>query len=135
MELPTSRLHRSQRAPDAVNNVRAPEYSRPFGWQLGSTCSSIRRSRIYDASFTVGATDNNDNIVSFSSRGPVSIDGSNRLKPDISAPGLNIYSTVPGGGFSTASGTSMAGPHVAGVAALLLSIRPDLHARWTKSRT
>jgi uncharacterized repeat protein (TIGR01451 family) len=114
-----------------VNNVRAAGILTVHSaGNSGSICSSVRTpAAIYDASFTVGATDNNDNIVSFSSRGPVTIDGSNRLKPDIAAPGLNIYSTVPGGGFGTASGTSMAGPHVAGVAALLLSLRPDLRGQ------
>jgi uncharacterized repeat protein (TIGR01451 family) len=114
-----------------VNNVRAAGILTVHAaGNYGSTCYTIiTPAAIYDASFTVGATDNNDNIVSFSSRGPVSIDGSNRLKPDISAPGLNIFSTVPGGGFRYASGTSMAAPHVAGVAALLLSRRPDLRGK------
>jgi serine protease AprX len=114
-----------------VNNLRAAGILTVHsGGNSGSACSTIRTpAAIYDASFTVGATDNNDIIATFSSRGPVAIDGSSRSKPDITAPGLNIYSTVPGGGFSYASGTSMAAPHVAGVAALLLSQRPDLRGQ------
>ena len=81
---------------------------------------------IYDASFTVGATDSGDTIAGFSSRGPVTVDGSNRSKPDIAAPGVNIRSCIPGGYAGGWSGTSMAGPHVAGLVALLLSAHPEL---------
>ncbi len=81
---------------------------------------------IYDASFTVGATDSGDAIAGFSSRGPVTVDGSFRSKPDIAAPGVSIRSSVPGGYAGGWSGTSMAGPHVAGLVALLLSAHPEL---------
>ena len=78
----------------------------------------------------VGATDSGDNIASFSSRGPVTVDGSNRLKPDVSAPGVNIRSSVPGNGYAGGwSGTSMAGPHVVGVVALLISAHPELRGQ------
>jgi subtilisin family serine protease len=81
---------------------------------------------IYDAAFTVGAADSGDVIAGFSSRGPVSVDGSFRMKPDIAAPGVNVRSSVPGGYEGGWSGTSMAGPHVAGLVALLLSAHPEL---------
>ncbi len=93
----------------------------------GSGCSSVDTpAAIYDASFSVGATDSSDNIAGFSSRGPVTVDGSGRLKPDISAPGVDVRSSIPGGGYASFSGTSMAGPHTVGVVALVLSANPDL---------
>jgi len=49
------------------------------------------------------------------------VDGSGRLKPDISAPGYNIRSTTRNDLYGISSGTSMAGPHVAGLAALILA--------------
>ena len=96
----------------------------------GSGCSTITSPAIYDASFSVGATDSGDNIASFSSRGPVTVDGSNRLKPNVSAPGVNIRSSVPVNSYAGGwSGTSMAGPHVVGLVALLLSAHPELRGQ------
>jgi subtilisin family serine protease len=66
-----------------------------------------------------------DTIASFSSRGPTCWGGS--IKPDVVAPGVNVRSSVPGGGYSAAySGTSMAAPHVTGVLALLRNAQPNL---------
>ncbi len=81
-------------------------------------------------SLTVGATDSNDNIQSFSSRGPTA---NYNIKPDVVAPGYEIQSTVPSGscthcsatGYKQMSGTSMACPMVSGTAALLKQMHPE----------
>lgn len=92
----------------------------------------------YPLTMGVGATDSGDNIANFSSRGPApSISPWNNtslwfrpdwdyIKPDISAPGANVRSCVPGGGYNSWNGTSMATPHVAGACAILLQKNPNL---------
>lgn len=93
----------------------------------GPNCSTVDAPlSLYDSVFSVGAIDRNGNVTEFSSRGPVTADGSNRIKPDIVAPGRDILSALPGGGYGALEGTSMAGPHVAGVVALLWSADPSL---------
>ncbi|MBN1918350.1 MAG: S8 family serine peptidase [Verrucomicrobia bacterium] len=81
---------------------------------------------IYHESFTVGAFDDAGNIASFSSRGPTTYLGETYLKPELAAPGVGIRSSVPGGGYGSSSGTSMASPHCAGTAALMLQAAPSL---------
>jgi subtilisin family serine protease len=93
----------------------------------GPNCSTVNAPlSLYDSVFSVGAIDRNGNVTEFSSRGPVTADGSNRIKPDIVAPGRDILSALPGGTYGALEGTSMAGPHVAGVVALLWSADPSL---------
>jgi serine protease AprX len=112
-----------------VENVRAAGILtvHSAGNNGASGCESVNQpAAIYDASFTVGATDISNQIAFFSSLGPVMVDGSNRLKPDIVAPGVGVRSSVPGNGYISLSGTSMSAPHVAGLVALLVSANPAL---------
>jgi len=96
----------------------------------GPGCSTLfDPPSFYDASYTVGALNTGtDTLASFSSRGPVTQDGSNRIKPDVTAPGTNTRSAsnTSDNAYTIASGTSMATPHTAGTVALLWSAHPEL---------
>lgn len=75
---------------------------------------------------TVAATDHNDELANFSNYGGRTV--------DLAAPGVDIVSTVPGGKYSKMSGTSMATPHVAGAAGLIVSEFPNISNGELRSR-
>src|SRR5213075_177281 len=95
----------------------------------GPNCSTVSDPpSIYDASFAVGAYDINNQLASFSSRGPSTYYTPNLLKPNLSAPGVTVRSSYlsTDAAYITLQGTSMASPHVVGVVALVWSARPQL---------
>jgi subtilisin family serine protease len=101
----------------------------------GPTMRTVASPGLSSYAITVGAVDASGNLASFSSRGPTE---DLLMKPEVSAPGVSIYSTVPysgashssSTGYMTMSGTSMATPHISGSAALLI----QLHPTWTPAQ-
>jgi subtilisin family serine protease len=113
-----------------VNNTQAAGiFVEASAGNDGSGCSSVDSPpAIYSATFSTGAIDISNALAGFSSRGPSTFYTPNLLKPNVSAPGVNVRSTLRGGdgSYGNMTGTSMAGPHVVGVVALLWSARPQL---------
>jgi bacillopeptidase F len=130
-------------APDVVNNSWGggqglDEWYRPMvqNWRAANIFpvfaagnagvngeGSVSLPANYPESFAVAATDQDNALAWFSSRGPGPYD---ETKPDVSAPGVNIRSSIPGHNYELISGTSMATPHISGVVALLKQANASL---------
>lgn len=86
-------------------------------------CNTAGSPGAYSNTYASGAFDSNNVIASFSSRGTGE---AGTIKPNIAAPGVNIRSAAPGGGYAVMSGTSMASPHTAATVALMWAASPTL---------
>ena len=108
---------------DTVNAWRAAGIFPAFSnGNSGPGCGTSGSPGDYAESYASGAFDINGAIASFSSRGPAG----GGIKPNLASPGVNVRSSINGGGYGNFSGTSMASPHTAGAVALVWSAAPSL---------
>jgi len=113
---------------EPIENMRAAGVVPVMAIGNGGEGTSGGPGNVYE-SFGIGATDIDDAVAGFSSGQVVDWPASYPdpyIKPDFSAPGVNVYSSLPGGGYEYWQGTSMAAPHVAGTVALMLEGNPAL---------
>ena len=131
------------RAPNIVNNSWSGGPGDPFyqdivdAWVAagivpvfasgnpGPDCEQGGSPGDYNNVVSAGATDIDDLIADFSGRGPSAF---GKVNPNVTAPGVDVVSSVPGDGFASFSGTSMAAPHTTGTLALIMSANPTLKA-------
>ncbi len=99
----------------------------------GPAQGSITKPHEHPLTQAVAATGENGKVTDFSSRGPGVYHGGNTEKPDVAAPGDEIYSSIPGGKYAKMSGTSMAAPHQTGTVALVLQVAPQLNPSQIKA--
>ncbi len=110
---------------DMINNWRSAQIFPIFAaGNSGPKENTIHNPANYPGTFAVGAVDSNNKLAGFSSRGP-GVYG-DFIKPELVAPGVQVFTTRIGNNYGYENGSSMAAPHVAGAAALLLSYRPSL---------
>ncbi|MGN9910857.1 S8 family serine peptidase [Phytohabitans sp. LJ34] len=135
---------------DVVNNSWGGEQDDPFFNQIlaawtaagifpsfaigndGPACGTANSPGDEPLAYGVGGHDVDNAIYTSSGRGASAVDGG--IKPDISAPAVNVRSSLPGGQYGAFNGTSMAAPHVTGTVALIWSAAPSLRGDVAATR-
>jgi hypothetical protein len=115
----------SQTTKDAIDYAVVDKGCAMFASMGNSSINEITYPAGYQSVIAVGATNAHDEIADFSTTGD---------HMSVCAPGVEIYSTIPGGGYDYKSGTSMSCPFAAGAAALMLSQNPGMSPEEVKTQ-